>query len=315
METELKPPMILNSESYKGVKAGKHIIITNGKMTLNTADDSIHSNDKLVITGGEIAIDSGDDGIHADGTIEISGGNIVIYKSYEGIESSNMTLSGGEISVVASDDGINIGGGNDGSAMGRPGENSFSEGGIERMLTITGGRITVDAAGDGLDSNGSINMTGGHVVVYGPANGGNGALDYDKEFLISGGTLIATGSVGMLQATSENSTQNTIVMTFSEGAQEAGTNVVLSDANGKEIISIEPTKIYQSVIISSPDIISGDSYILTYGESKSSELTVSSVLTYLNESGITTMPQTNVGAKGGRLGNHKDKSNEERRAE
>ena len=84
METELKPPMILNSESYKGVKAGKHIIITNGKMTLNTADDSIHSNDKLVITGGEIAIDSGDDGIHADGTIEISGGNIVIYKSYEG---------------------------------------------------------------------------------------------------------------------------------------------------------------------------------------------------------------------------------------
>ena len=119
----------------------------------------------------------------------------------------------------------------------------------------------------------------------------------------------------MLQATSENSTQNTIVMTFSEGAQEAGTNVVLSDANGKEIISIEPTKIYQSVIISSPDIISGDSYTLTYGESKSSELTVSSVLTYLNESGITTMPQTNVGAKGGRLGNHKDKSNEERRAE
>ena len=69
-------------------------------------------------------------------------------------------------------------------------------------LTITGGTITVEAGGDGLDRNGSIERTGGTVIVNGPTNDGNGPLDYPGTFNISGGFLVAVGSSGMAQAPS-----------------------------------------------------------------------------------------------------------------
>lgn len=75
------------------------------------------------------------------------------------------------------------------------------------MPVIKGGKLTVDARGDGLDSNGSIEMSGGVVIVNGPTENMNGALDYDGSFLISGGTLVAAGSAGMAQEPSVDSSQ------------------------------------------------------------------------------------------------------------
>ena len=46
-------------------------------------------------------------------------------------------------------------------------------------LYIHGGNIVVDAVGDGIDVNGAMEMTGGVVLVNGPTNDGNGALDED----------------------------------------------------------------------------------------------------------------------------------------
>ena len=69
-------------------------------------------------------------------------------------------------------------------------------------LTINGGYLYVNAGGDGLDSNGSIERTGGTVIVNGPTNDGNGPLDYLGTFNISGGLLVAVGSSGMAQAPS-----------------------------------------------------------------------------------------------------------------
>ena len=42
--------------------------------------------------------------------------------------------------------------------------------------------------GDGLDSNGSITMSGGTVLVDGPTSSGDGALDCDYTANITGGT-------------------------------------------------------------------------------------------------------------------------------
>ena len=53
---------------------------------------------------------------------------------------------------------------------------------------------------DGLDSNGSIKMSGGVVHVDGPTNNGNGALDYDNNFNVTGGSLIIYGAAGILAA-------------------------------------------------------------------------------------------------------------------
>ena len=128
-------------------------------------------------------------------------------------------------------------------------------------LNINGGYVYVDAGGDGIDVNGSWNMTGGTVIVSGPTDNGNGALDYDGTFNITGGTLIAAGSSGMAQAPSNTSTQVSIKATFS-GAKSANSLVHLEDAQGNDVMTFAPSKAYQSIIISTPDLVKGDSYKL-----------------------------------------------------
>jgi len=132
------------------------------------------------------------------------------------LESAVITINTGDIQINASDDGINLASGADGSGMntdmpgggggkhGGPGQDMFAESG-SYYLYINGGTILVDADGDGIDSNGSIEMTGGTMVVNGPTNSANGALDYMGTRNISGGYFIAAGSSGMAQAPSNSS--------------------------------------------------------------------------------------------------------------
>ncbi len=251
-----------NEESAKGIKASDSIEINGGKLNIDSSDDSIHSNGTIKIKDADINIKSGDDGIHADATLKISGGNIDIAKSYEGIESQEITLSGGNINITASDDGVNVSGGNDGSSQNRAGANPF-ESDENAKLIISGGTIVVDASGDGLDSNGSIEMIDGLVVVNGPTNGGNGSLDYGSSFNINGGTLIAAGSSGMIQNPSDTSEQNVISTTLT--SQSKNTLVHVEDQDGNELITFSPSKEYQSIIVSSPDIKDDSTYNVYVG--------------------------------------------------
>jgi predicted small secreted protein len=310
------------TESAKGLKAGGNINVNNGSFTIDAADDAVHSNSNVAITAGEFTIATGDDGIHADALVSIAGGVIHITKSYEGIEGANIEISGGEIHVVASDDGVNVAGGNDEATVGGgPREQDQFSNSSANQLTISGGTLTVDASGDGLDSNGSILMTGGTVIVNGPTTSGNGALDYDGNFKQSGGTLVAVGSAGMTQAPADDSSQFSVSMTFSQ-TQQAGAIVHLEDSEGNTILTFAPSKAYQSVVISSPDLKESGSYTLYSGGSstgtevdglytdgeygggtKVTEFEITSSVTWLNESGVTTggnNRQGPGGAGGGR---------------
>ena len=250
--------------SMKGIKATGTIKIDAGNITIDSADDSIHSNDKIEINGGTINIVSGDDGIHGDSTVDINNGTIDISKSYEGIEAETININGGDIKVVASDDGINASGGNDGSSInGRPGQNNFASSGSGE-INLNGGKIVVDASGDGIDANGSIYMNGGTVIVNGPEDNGNGALDYDGEFKITGGLLIAAGSSGMAQSPSSSSTQNSInVFT----TVDANNLISVKDSSGNEVVTFAPSKSSQSIVISSPNIKTGETYTVYTGGS------------------------------------------------
>lgn len=254
-----------------GIQAETSLTIADGKYTINSTDDSIHSNNIINIAGGDYSISSEDDGIHADSSIDISGGTINILKSYEGIESAVINIYDGDIQLVAQDDGINVAGGNDGSSVnGRPGQNTFTSSG-DYKLNITGGYIYVDAAGDGLDANGSIYMSGGTVIVNGPTFNGNGALDYDQTFEITGGLLIAAGSSGMVQTPSEQSIQNSVLINYSQ-VQKAGSIVNISDSSGNSLITFAPSKDYQAILVSSPDLTLDSTYQLyTGGTSTGSE--------------------------------------------
>uniref|UniRef100_A0A4Y8Q008 Carbohydrate-binding domain-containing protein n=2 Tax=Paenibacillus athensensis TaxID=1967502 RepID=A0A4Y8Q008_9BACL len=265
--------------SAKGLKAAANLTIAGGTLTIDAKDDALHSNNSLNIIGGQIQIASGDDGLHADTALTIAGGSVNITKSYEGIESALITIDDGTVNVTSNDDGLNVSTGGD-------------------KLAINGGEVTVDAEGDGLDSNASIVMTAGHVVVYGPTANNNGALDYDGTFEISGGTLIAAGSSGMAMAPSDTSAQLSVGMTYST-AQAAGTEIAVKDASGAIVASVTPTKTYQSVVISSPDLQKNGAYTLYAGGQKVVDFTLASQVTWVNESGVTTAPSGHGGMPGG----------------
>ncbi|WP_309121250.1 carbohydrate-binding domain-containing protein [Paenibacillus sp.] len=287
-----------DAASMKGVKAASHIVATAGTIAIDSADDAIHSNGSIAIGGGEWNVSSGDDGLHADASIVVEGGNLVIAKSYEGIESAVVTIAGGDVRVAADDDGVNVAGGNDGSsAGGRPGEDAFAGSG-DYKLVITGGTLIVDAEGDGLDSNGSIEMSGGTVVVYGPTSAGNGALDYNGSFELSGGSLVAAGSAGMASAPSDGSTQASILMTFPQ-TQAAGTTVRVEDASGKEVAAVAPTKAFQTIAISSSGLQQGGAYTLYTGDTEIVSFEIAQSVTWLNESGVTEAQSGGPGGFGG----------------
>jgi hypothetical protein len=308
------------TESKKAIKAVSDIGIAGGTFNIDSADDSLHSNNNAVIEGGNFTITSGDDGMHADATLGIKGGKINITKSYEGIESSVITISDGEIHVTASDDGLNAGGGADGSSTnGRPGQNNFESLGSKK-LNINGGYIVVNSVGDSLDANGSIYMTKGTVVVSGPTSNFNSALDYDATFEMTGGFLVAAGSSGMAMAPSDTSTQYSIAMTYPQ-TQKAGNLVSLQDSKGNSIATFAPAKEYQTVVASSPELKKGESYTIYSGGSSTGTVTdglykdgkyangtkvvsftISNSVTWLNESGVTTAKSSMQGGGKGAPG-------------
>ena len=85
--------------SMKAIKAAGELILKGGKYSLDSADDTIHSNANITISDGEFTLASGDDGIHADSATTISGGTIDITESYEGIEGLSIDITGGETYV------------------------------------------------------------------------------------------------------------------------------------------------------------------------------------------------------------------------
>lgn len=309
--------------SYKGIKAGTTIYVpaTAGTITADTtatysasrasgdsndsaADDTLHCDGYILIEGGSFTLASGDDGIHADAGLVIKNGTINVTASYEGLEGADISIQGGDITIVSRDDGINAAGGsnNSSSSMGpgfggddfHKGDSSSSS---QYQIIIEGGNINIDASGDGIDSNGNIFFKGGTVIVNGPTNNGNGALDYgddaDCVCEISGGTLIAAGASGMAVAPTSGSSQPAVNVILSS-TQAAGTYVVLKDSDGNTVLQAQPSKSFQSVVMSCEDLKLGSTYQIYYG-SDLSNLTQSGSVTFTS----TSMSTGNSSSGGG----------------
>lgn len=283
-----------NTTSAKGIKSGTATLIKGGLFSIDSSDDSIHSNGQILIEAGELALSSGDDGIHADSSLIINGGTIHIAKSYEGLESTSITLHDGKVYLTASDDGLNAAGGNDGSAQGgRPGQNDFSTD-QAAFIRITGGYISIDSGGDGIDSNGALYISGGTVLVNGPTNNGNGAMDYNGICEVTGGILAIAGSSGMAQAPGDTSTQNSLLISYS-ALQKAGTLVTLADESGDPLLAFAPSKDYQSILISTPELEQGKTYTLLSGGTADSQLS-DGLVTGGNISGNTRLTELTLSA-------------------
>lgn len=305
-----------DDSSYKGIKAGTSICIPNtaGTITIDTtatysssrvqmdsndpyADDAIHCNGYVQIDGGTLKIAAGDDGIHSDAGLLFNGGNIKVTESYEALESGDITINNAMIDVTARDDGLNAAGGNDSNSQDdfHKGEDASQ---TNYQIIINDGSLTVDADGDGIDSNGNIFFKGGTVTVNGSTNGGNGALDYGDHNCVcevSGGTLVAAGAVGMVAAPTSGSSQPVVNISLSS-SQSAGTYVVLKDSSGKTVMTAQPTKTFQSIIMSCEDLKLGESYTIYYGTS-TNNLTEETSFTFSSAS--VSVGESSQGGNGG----------------
>ncbi len=261
-----------------GLSANDMLGIADGNFTIVSGEDSVHCDLNIYIKDGVFEIDAKDDAIHADETLMICGGEINITNSYEGLEALDIEVSDGKIQIVASDDGLNAAGGTDQSGFGGMGNDQFGGpgqrpgngrrggpgGSSDGSIVISGGDLYIKASGDGIDANGTLEITGGSVTVCGPTQGDTATLDYDVSGVIKGGTFIGTGAQNMAQTFSDSEQG---VISVSVGNQQAGTLITLADSSGNIIISYEPELSFAIVILSSPDIVKGETYTITVGES------------------------------------------------
>ena len=228
-----------SSTSMKGIKSDGDMMISGGSFTIDSADDSVHTNSSVTVSGGTFEIASGDDAFHGEDTLTISGGTINITESYEGLEALFVNIQDGDITIVSTDDGLNAAGGTDSSGT-------------------TGGRDGMFGGGGGMGGE-----PGGYTVVAGPTQGDTATLDYDTTAEITGGTFIGTGASGMAQTFSDSEQG---VIAVSVGEQSAGTGITLTDKSGNEILSYTPELSFAVVILSSTDITTGETYTITVGE-------------------------------------------------
>lgn len=279
-----------NADSCKGIKGVTEVNLSGGSFNINSADDALHSNYNLTVTGGNYTIYAGDDGLHADYILSLGteGGAddshmIDVLYSYEGLEGSVIKVLSGTQYVYSTDDGLNAAGdyAEDGTqAMGLfawgggwdqgPGGGGFDDSAQYGTAYIKGGKTYIEAYGDGLDSNGSIEMTGGVVIVNGPTSGGNGVFDIGDSsgsyFNHIGGTLIGAGTNSM--TITVNSFQG-VVKTSSSGSNRpggggssasgsAGTPIKITTDSGN--IVIVPKVNWSYLYVSTPDMSKNNSY-------------------------------------------------------
>lgn len=293
-----------DTTSTKGLKSYVELVATGGTFNIDSCDDALHSDNSVEVTDGTYTINTGDDGIHADKTLNISGGTIDIQQCSEGIEGFDIVINDGDIRVTASDDAINAAGESstdnsdttaDSETNKEQTDNSVSDSGNGQQtgqmggqmeaedqgatLTINGGSLYVNANGDGLDANGDILITGGNLTLHGPADGGNGTLDYASECKITGGTFAAVGSNGMIQNPSEDSEQPVICQSL-DSQVESGTVIAVKDEDGNVITEIKTEKNVQWYAFSSSKLKVGKSYTICIGDQET-EVTLESNYTEL----------------------------------
>ena len=274
-----------------GIAVNDFINVSGATLNLTADEDGIHSdNEDDVLLGNvylvntNITINAGDDGINASNTLLIDeGAAIDVQKSEEGLEARLIHQVGGTITVKSTDDGLNAKDwtleSSDEQGPGQQTKKVKSEAANAKNLdqagdvkiVIDGGTLTVDAEGDGLDANGSIEINGGTIVVNGPTSVANAALDYDDNGILNGGTVLFVDNGQMTMGFGSNSNQ-AYLMASIQGT--AGTTVEVVDSSGKTVASLNASKSFSTVLISSSEIKEGENYTIKVG-SKTTTATAS----------------------------------------
>ena len=281
-----------------GFKASRVVEISGGSLTVEQSDEGIEAQ-YINVSGGDVNVTSADDGMNAslktsDSESTDSSANTSDTADQQQNNQQQGSLPGGQQSGTSgtaqqqnntqNQGNRNMGqppampGGNaqDGTSqngtagtgqqgMDQPPQGGMPGGGgtfevIDAAINVSGGNITVNAEGDGIDSNGVTTLSGGTLIVNGPSQGGNAALDTNGDLLLNGATVLSGSTADMFEAPSTNSTSGYLKLTNSSGFEQ-GSTVQVADSSGKVVANYKVTKSnVQLVLVSSSSIVKGQSY-------------------------------------------------------
>ena len=273
-----------------GFKASRVVEISGGSLTVEQSDEGIEAQ-YINVSGGDVNVTSADDGMNAslktsDSESTDSSANTSDTGNQQQNNQQQGSLPGGQQNGTSNQQQQGMGqppampGGNaqDGMSqngttgtgqqgMGQPPQGGGMPGGgggtfevVDAAINVSGGNITVNAEGDGIDSNGVTTLSGGTLIVNGPSQGGNAALDTNGDLLLNGATVLSGSTADMFEAPSTNSTSGYLKLTNSSGFEQ-GSTVQVADSSGKVVANYKVTKSnVQLVLVSSSSIVKGQSY-------------------------------------------------------
>lgn len=321
------------SEDGKGISAHGNLNINSGDINIEYSTEGIESKAEMTIDGGDIRIISTDDGLNAGGTRSNSmehgamDSSIILERLADRIVNGNNSQQNNITPEFATGDTEQFNRRQDAipDEGNSPAENrqiapNFNNrpgnfGGQRtdtdnngHSITINDGYICIDAMADAIDSNGFLEINGGTIILNGPTSGGDSPLDTDGSMWINGGYIVAVGSNGMLEIPSDDSKQNVLAVSLSEAVQKE-TIINIKNSSGENIMTFKPTKEYQALIFSSPELSLDETYTVSYGgtaESESLDGLYSQPSNYIGgtEIGSITASETisRLGTFGGRFG-------------
>ena len=286
----LNPTQLSIAATEDGVDAGNELTIKGGTITVSQSEEGLEAR-VIRQLGGDVTIKSSDDGVNASAgssskTTDTSATSNTADTSSSASQStadsatvsSSASQSTADPAATSQTDQANQDknqtppaptAGQAPPQGGQPPQNgqgpgSMPPGGQEEsdpslQIILEGGTLTIDAEGDGIDSNGTASISGGSLVVNGSVQGGNGPLDAAGDITITGGRVWALGTSDMLQGFAQGSTQASITANI---AGTAGQTLIILDANGKEVARQTASKDFQAVIMSSADLVDGQTYTI-----------------------------------------------------
>lgn len=295
----LNPTQLSIAATEDGVDAGNELTIKGGTITVSQSEEGLEAR-VIRQLGGDVTIKSSDDGVNASAgssskpsdtsaTSKPSDANTASNSVDASSSASQATTDSVTASSSASQATADSAAGSQADQAnkdknatppsppagqappqgGQPPQNGQGPGGMppggqeesdpSLQIILKGGTLTIDAEGDGIDSNGTVTISGGSLVVHGSVQGGNGPLDATGDITITGGTVWALGTSDMLQGFAQGSTQASITANI---AGTAGQTLIILDANGKEVARQTASKDFQAVIMSSADLVDGQTYTI-----------------------------------------------------
>ena len=292
----LNPTQLSIAATEDGVDAGNELTIKGGTITVSQSEEGLEAR-VIRQLGGDVTIKSSDDGVNAsagssskpsdtsatskpsdaNATSKPSDANAASNSVDASTSASQATSDSATATTSASQATADSAAGSQADQANKdknatppspPAGQAPPQGGQEEsdpslQIILEGGTLTVDAEGDGIDSNGTVTISGGSLVVNGSVKGGNGPLDASGDITITGGTVWALGTSDMLQGFAQGSTQASITANI---AGTAGQTLIILDANGKEVARQTASKDFQAVIMSSADLVDGQTYTIQVEE-------------------------------------------------